>query len=112
MNVIVVGVDHSEGAKAALVFAHEEALLRHATLRAVHVWQYGYIGYTGFEGAVPAMGADIKELRAAAGASAARTPRRAPRTAGRGETPDARRARGGFPEPVGKGGVVWSNWEI
>lgn len=69
MNVIVVGVDHSEGAKAALVFAHEEALLRHATLRAVHVWQYGYIGYTGFEGAVPAMGADIKELRAAAAAA-------------------------------------------
>ena len=54
MNVIVVGVDHSPGAKAALVFANEEARLRGATLRAVHAWQYGYIGYTGLEGRVPA----------------------------------------------------------
>jgi hypothetical protein len=36
------------GAKAALAFAHEEARLRDATLRAVHAWQFGYIGYTGF----------------------------------------------------------------
>ena len=54
MNVIVVGVDHSPGAKAALVFADEEARLRGATLRAVHAWQYGYIGYSGLEGSVPA----------------------------------------------------------
>jgi nucleotide-binding universal stress UspA family protein len=66
MNLIVVGVDHSDGAKAALVFAHEEARLRRATLRAVHAWQFGYVGYTGFEGALPAAGADISELRAAA----------------------------------------------
>ncbi|MGH2971605.1 MAG: universal stress protein, partial [Gaiellaceae bacterium] len=33
MPVIVVGVDHSEGAKAALRFALEEATLRQATLR-------------------------------------------------------------------------------
>jgi nucleotide-binding universal stress UspA family protein len=42
--VIVVGVDHSEGAKEALRFAFEEAQLRGATLRVVHAWQFGYIG--------------------------------------------------------------------
>jgi nucleotide-binding universal stress UspA family protein len=66
MAVIVVGVDHSEGAKAALRFALEEATLRQATLRVVHAWQYGYIGATGFEGSYPALGGDIKELRNAA----------------------------------------------
>lgn len=66
MAVIVVGVDHSEGAKAALRFALEEAKLRQATLRVVHAWQYGYIGATGLEGAYPAAGGDIKELRDAA----------------------------------------------
>jgi len=45
MNLIVVGVDQSKGAKAALAFAHEEARLRDATLRAVHAWQFGYNGY-------------------------------------------------------------------
>ena len=69
MNVIVVGVDHSPGAKAALVFADEEARLRGATLRAVHAWQYGYVGYTGFEGTVPVLGGDINELHAAAQAA-------------------------------------------
>jgi nucleotide-binding universal stress UspA family protein len=69
MNVIVVGVDQSEGAKAALVFAHEEDRLRHATLRAVHAWQFGYIGYSGLEGAVPTMGGDIRDLREAATAT-------------------------------------------
>jgi nucleotide-binding universal stress UspA family protein len=63
MNVIVVGVDQSDGAKAALAFAHEEARLRHATLRAVHAWHFGYIGRTGLEGRIPAVGADIHELR-------------------------------------------------
>jgi nucleotide-binding universal stress UspA family protein len=63
MAVIVVGVDHSEGAKAALRFALEEATLRQATLRVVHAWQYAYIGATGFEGTFPALGGDIKELR-------------------------------------------------
>lgn len=66
MAVIVVGIDHSEGAKAALRFALEEAKLRQGTLRVVHAWQYGYIGATGFEGAVPVVGGDIKELRNAA----------------------------------------------
>ncbi len=69
MNVIVVGVDHSPGAKAALIFAEKEARLRGATLRAVHAWQYGYIGYTGLEGGVPALGGDINELHAAAEAA-------------------------------------------
>jgi nucleotide-binding universal stress UspA family protein len=64
--VIVVGVDHSEGARAALRFALEEAKLRQATLRVVHAWQYGYVGATGLEGAYPALGGDIKELRDAA----------------------------------------------
>jgi nucleotide-binding universal stress UspA family protein len=63
MAVIVVGVDHSEGAKEALRFAFEEAKLRRATLRVVHAWQYGYVGATGLEGAYPALGGDIKELR-------------------------------------------------
>jgi nucleotide-binding universal stress UspA family protein len=66
MAVIVAGVDQSEGAKAALRFALEEAKLREATLRVVHAWQYGYIGATGVEGAVPVVGGDIKELRDAA----------------------------------------------
>lgn len=69
MNVIVVGVDRSDGAKAALAFAHKEARLRGAKLRAVHVWQFGYIGYTGFEAAMPPVGGDIHEFRAAASAA-------------------------------------------
>lgn len=72
MNLIVVGVDHSEGAKAALAFAHEEARLHDATLRAVHAWQLGYNGYidyTGFGGAAPAVGGDMSELREAAAAA-------------------------------------------
>jgi nucleotide-binding universal stress UspA family protein len=69
VSVVVVGVDHSEGAKAALAFAYEEARLREATLRAVHAWQFGYNGYTGFEGAVPPVAGDIHELHAAAEAA-------------------------------------------
>lgn len=71
MNVIVVGVDHSPGAKAALVFAAEEARLRGATVRAVHAWQYGYIGYPGLEGGMPVLGGDLKELNATAEAALA-----------------------------------------
>jgi nucleotide-binding universal stress UspA family protein len=66
MNTIVVGVDYSDGAKAALRFALEEAKLRGARLRAVHAWQYAYIGAPGLEGAYPAIGADPNELRNAA----------------------------------------------
>jgi nucleotide-binding universal stress UspA family protein len=80
MNLIVVGVDRSEGANAALAFAHDEARLRGATLRAVQAWQFGYngyIGYTGFEGAAPALGGDISELREAAKAALDATVREA-----------------------------------
>jgi nucleotide-binding universal stress UspA family protein len=77
MNLIVAGVDNSDGAKAALVFAHEEARLREATLRAVHAWQFGYIGYAGFGGTMPAVGGDIRELRAAAAAALDATVREA-----------------------------------
>lgn len=69
MGVIVVGVDQSAGAKAALQFALEEALLRRATLRVVHTWQFGYIGATGLEGWLPAAGGDPEDFRRGAEAS-------------------------------------------
>jgi nucleotide-binding universal stress UspA family protein len=69
MSVIVVGVDHSSGAKEALRFALQEAQLRQGTLRAVHAWQFGYIGATGMEGALPAVGGELHELRDAAAAA-------------------------------------------
>jgi nucleotide-binding universal stress UspA family protein len=69
MGVIVVGVDHSAGAKAALRFALEEAQLRQATLRVVHAWQFGYIGATGLEGALPALGGELEDFRQAAAAA-------------------------------------------
>jgi nucleotide-binding universal stress UspA family protein len=62
-GLIVVGVDSSEGAKAALRFALEEAKLRQATLRVVHTWQFGYIGVSGLEGFSPVLGADLGDLR-------------------------------------------------
>jgi nucleotide-binding universal stress UspA family protein len=68
MGLIVVGVDHSAGAEAALRFALEEARLRRATLRVVHAWQFGYIGATGLEGALPAVGGEVDDVRRAAGA--------------------------------------------
>jgi nucleotide-binding universal stress UspA family protein len=69
MSVIVVGVDHSAGAKKAVRFALDEAQMRHATLRAVHVWRFGHIGVTGIEGALPAAGGELHEFRAAAAAA-------------------------------------------
>jgi nucleotide-binding universal stress UspA family protein len=62
MNVIVVGVDHSDGAKAALRFALEEARLRQATLRAVHAWQF--LGAPGITGSLP--GGEFEALRSVA----------------------------------------------
>jgi nucleotide-binding universal stress UspA family protein len=62
-GLIVVGVDSSEGAKAALRFALDEAKLRQATLRAVHSWQFGYIGSLGIESYAPVVGADLSDLR-------------------------------------------------
>ena len=69
MSVIVVGVDQSEGARAALRFALEEARLRQARLRVVHAWQFGYIGAPGFEGSLPAVGGDLAEFHEAAEAA-------------------------------------------
>lgn len=67
MGVIVVGVDHSEGAKAALRFALEEAKLRQAKLHAVHVWQFsGSIGAPGIEESTRGFGANLDEHRRAA----------------------------------------------
>jgi nucleotide-binding universal stress UspA family protein len=62
-GLIVVGVDSSDGAKAALRFALAEAKLRRATLRVVHSWQFGYIGVSGLEGFSPVGGADLGDLR-------------------------------------------------
>ena len=69
MGVIVVGVDHSAGAKAALRFALEEARLRQATLRVVHAWQYGYIGATGLGTSLPAAGGELEDFRQGAAAA-------------------------------------------
>ena len=69
MSTIVIGIDNSEGAKAALRFALEEARLRKATLRAVHAWQFAYIGAPGIEGTRPHAGNEFEELRSAAEAA-------------------------------------------
>jgi nucleotide-binding universal stress UspA family protein len=69
MSVIVVGVDHSAGAKEALRFALEEAQLRQATLHAVHAWQFAYIRAAGMEGALPAVGGELHDFRDAAAAA-------------------------------------------
>lgn len=66
MGLIVVGVDQSAGAHAALRFAVEEARLRQATLRAVHTWQFGYIGAAGLEGWVPAAGGTLEDFHSGA----------------------------------------------
>jgi nucleotide-binding universal stress UspA family protein len=69
MGVIVVGVDGSETSRAALRFAHEEATLRDATLRAVHAWQFSYPGAWGFEGAYAGPAFDLDSVRKAAEAA-------------------------------------------
>ncbi len=70
MSTIVVGVDHSAGAKEALRFALEEAKLRQATLRAVHAWHFRYEGWTGMEaGLRPIVVDELHELRDAATAA-------------------------------------------
>jgi nucleotide-binding universal stress UspA family protein len=69
MGVIVVGVDHSAGAKSALRFALEEARLRQATLRVVHAWQFEYAGATGFEALFPGPMADVEDFRQGAAAA-------------------------------------------
>lgn len=69
VGVIVVGVDFSEGAKAALRFGLAEARLRHATLRVVHAWQFDYIGVSGLEGFYTAIEPDLREVRQGAEAA-------------------------------------------
>jgi nucleotide-binding universal stress UspA family protein len=69
MGVIVVGVDQSAGARAALRFALEEARLRQATLHVVHAWQFGYLGATGLEGWLPAVGGELEDFRRGAEAA-------------------------------------------
>jgi nucleotide-binding universal stress UspA family protein len=64
--MIVVGVDPSPGAKAALRFALEEARLRRVTLRAVHAWQFTYVG---IEGSLPVPNDELHAFRAAAEAA-------------------------------------------
>jgi nucleotide-binding universal stress UspA family protein len=66
MGVIVVGVDHSEGAKAALRFALGEAKLRQASLRVVHAWQLGYVSASFDPGSYPVLGGELGDLRGAA----------------------------------------------
>ena len=51
--MIVVGIDHSDGAKAALRFALEEARLRRAKLRAVHAWKFDYLEAPGLMRTLP-----------------------------------------------------------
>jgi nucleotide-binding universal stress UspA family protein len=69
MGLIVVGVDHSAGAKEALRFALDEARLRQVKLRVVHAWQFGYLGAAGIEGSLPDVGGELGELRRAAEAA-------------------------------------------
>jgi nucleotide-binding universal stress UspA family protein len=64
--MIVVGVDNSAGAKEALRFALEKARLRDTTLRAVHSWDYGYIGASGLQAEPVLVGAGLNDAREAA----------------------------------------------
>ena len=63
MGVIVVGVDFSEGAKAALRFGLAEAKLRDAALRVVHAWRFYDIGMSGIDGFYPIVGRDLSDVR-------------------------------------------------
>lgn len=66
---VVVGINHSDSAKAALRFALDEARLRQTTLRVVHAWQFGYVGTRDIEGVYPVFGANLSELHRAAQAA-------------------------------------------
>jgi nucleotide-binding universal stress UspA family protein len=69
MGVIVVGVDRSASAKAALRFALEEARLRQAIVRVVYAWQFRPYGRSaGFEGVPLVLGADLDGFHRAAAA--------------------------------------------
>jgi len=59
---IVVGVDGSEEAAAALRFAVEEAKLRDARVEAVHAWNYVPMSTAGDSGLVPMTWAESTEM--------------------------------------------------
>jgi len=69
MGVIVVGVDFSDGAKAAVRFALAEAKRRGASLRALHAWQFYDIGMSGIDGFYPIVGRDFSDVRRTAEAA-------------------------------------------
>jgi nucleotide-binding universal stress UspA family protein len=74
LSVVVVGVDGSAGAKAALRWALAEARLRNSPVRAVHAWTFGYIGgsvegypyWGGSIGSYTSLGVDLNDLHRAA----------------------------------------------
>jgi nucleotide-binding universal stress UspA family protein len=73
-SVVVVGVDGSAGAKAALRWALAEARLRNAPLRAVHAWTFGYIDgsvegfpyWGGSLGSYTSIGIEVSDVHRAA----------------------------------------------
>jgi nucleotide-binding universal stress UspA family protein len=70
MDLIVVGVDRSASAKAALRFALEEARLRQAKVRVVHAWQFRppYGRSVAVEGVPLVLGANLDGYSRAAAA--------------------------------------------
>jgi nucleotide-binding universal stress UspA family protein len=72
--VVVVGVDGSSGAKAALRWALAEARLRNSPVRAVHAWTFGYLGgsaqgyayWGGSLGSYTSLGIELSDLHRAA----------------------------------------------
>ena len=70
MDVIVVGVDRSASAGAALRFALEEARLRQARVRVVHAWQFRspYGRSVAVDGPPLVLGADLDAYSRAAAA--------------------------------------------
>jgi nucleotide-binding universal stress UspA family protein len=69
-GVIVVGVDRSDSAKAALRFALEEAQLRRARVRVVYAWQFrpSYGRNVAVEGVPLALGLNLEALASGAAA--------------------------------------------
>lgn len=47
-RLVVVGVDSSKASSAALIWAAEEARMRQAALKVVHVWQVPTVAYGGY----------------------------------------------------------------
>jgi len=71
---VVVGIDGSPGARAALRWALREARLRSSPVRAVHAWTFGYVGgsvegypfWGGSIGSYASLGVDLNDLHRAA----------------------------------------------